>query len=1643
MKLKSLWKAKGFKAWFFTSISLSALLLTAGGVLTGNEFLYKTMNSVFGEERLKVKSGDPSKYQYYTGDYKNKKDVLAAANALNTEIVSEGMVLLKNEDKSLPLAKESKVTVFGKNSVDLVLGGSGSNSSSSAQKPKSVYDSLSDAGFTFNPKMKSFYDDNRRSGAGRPIPPDMNSTITGLTGFPIAETPINLYTDDVKSSFAEYDDAAIVVLSRIGGEGFDLPRTMFWDGKGYQNWSGDQLIPGAKSKDSHYLELDQNETDMIHLACQNFENVVIVLNTPNAMELGFLEDNTFGDHLKGAIWMGTPGNSGVMALGKVLNGTVNPSGRLVDTFASDFTKAPTWNNFSNSNMDGGNQYTDKDGNKRNAYFVHYAEGIYTGYRYYETRGYTDGDTWYDNNVVYPFGYGLSYDKNFTWTLRSHTPAFEFGPEGKTEIEVQVTNDGTVAGKDVVELYYSAPYTKNGIEKSHVVLGDFVKTDLLKPGESRSYTLSISNRQMASYDYDDSNHNGFKGYELEAGEYHFYIGKDAHDRSLSLTYNLPNNARYEKDAATSAKIENLFDDVSGKIEQYLSRADWEKTWPQLPDEKLTTLSSSDLKKLASYKVSDKESDPWFTYDEPEQQQSPLTYEEAKIKLYDLIGRDYNDPLWDELLNQLTVEEMANLIQSGNYHTEAIESIDKPKTTDPDGPMGYALFMGNPSVYDTCYYACEVVMGATWNVDLARAFGEMIGNESLVGNQKGDGMPYAGWYAPAVNLHRSSFSGRNFEYYSEDPFLSGKMASAVIQGAKSKGVYTYLKHFALNDQETNRDTNGIATWASEQSMREVYFLPFEMAVKEGKTTAMMSSFNRIGFTWAGGSYNLLTKLLREEWGFKGMVVTDYNLTPYMNVDQMIRAGGDINLSQSKSLSSITGATSVTAIRKAAKNILYTVANSNAMNGFGKGVRYAYAAPIWFATLWSCVGCLLIGLIAWGTYIFYVGYKTDKKAKEQGFYEDGRPYNLAKKERIKTYRLTKGSIIYTSITALALIGATTASIALMTIEDPYEKQDQIVHTHIDKITIQFDHREIQNGEIEVKVGDTEHKFNVLIDTYGVVASEYEYLTSDASIFEVKEDGSFIAHKAGEVVLTARLKDKIEVSDDILVRVIDDSIVKDDQVYKITVIGGRATCTEALADTIVTLYPDEIEDATFQSWTFDVEDVWVNGNTFRMPHSDVVITANNKYQEYTLTLVGATFEDGSETKSVEACSLIEENFKFDGAPSIYYAETPVGWVDAENNFYELNFEMPKKDLTLKPFYVIDGENMTLATGTRKYEGGTIDASSKSILGLRTTSYTIPAGQAEYFFDIMNLSSGTDGFFINAGESMKIFLTFINRGENKIAFRYDVEVGTADVSLESGEMKTVMISATGISSIRPYHHLHLTEDLAGETTIEILGFTSDLARIQLEGGVRFKDGSTDKTVHTKEYAGKSFEEIFDCEEVALEAYEKLGLEDQDGNRYSSFPTKDGVYKPVGVIDGVTYNLSTTTRRYAGGTITAKAMLKNNVPGVEYSMPKGNATNYFDIQNSVASKTGYVIKKGETKQLMFVFANSGENAISFHYNAECGAEADIILQPGEEKKVILTAVGPDSFASDTAPYHHLTLNENLAGSTKVFIAGYVLNERQA
>ena len=883
---------------------------------------------------------------YYEIESKDHKEAVSMLNQAQLEIAREGMVLLKNEDNILPMAEGSNVTVFG----------NGQNKT--AVRTNSIIDSLTSAGFRVNPTVRNFY--NSSLAPGRSYTPGNGHNVSGYQTY---EAPVSSFNFDAESAhFADYDDAAFVVISRIGGEGADLPTRMAYNPGGqawggFDDWNSDTPSPGARSADDHYLQLDQYETDLLDYVCSNFDNVILLLNTYSPMELGFLDDPghyAYHPEIKGALFMGAPA-AGANALGEILTGKVNPSGHLVDTFSRDFTKDPTWQNFSKNLETNGDMYTYGSGTTSNFAFVYYEEGIYVGYRYWETRGYTEGteaynsteeglkgttttewDSWYDAHVIYPLGYGLSYT-TFDWELVSQSPeeGSSLAKDGTISATVKVTNTGSVAGKDVVQMYYTAPYYEGGIEKAHVVMSGFRKTDLLEPGESQNVTITMKVEDMKSYDYSDANGNDIRGYELEHGDYQVKLARNAHDIVETLNYKVDEDVYYDVDSATGNKVENLFDDVSFNefgVKKYMSRSDFEGTFPTSGTLKKQVTSSfiDTLWDPGSITAAYDEGKPWYT-DEPVE--FAEEGEEAEIMLNYLVGRDYDDPLWDKFMAQLTREEAGMLPGHGYYETRAIERLNKPSTFDCDGPWGWG---GTNSDGHGLSSLCGPMISQTYNPDMGFLRGAMMAETGYHANGSNSGR-ISGWYAPGMNIHRSPFSGRNNEYYSEDGYISGVFAAAETKGAASKGMYAYAKHMFLNDQETDRGTaDGILTWSNEQAMREIYAKPFEIAVKEGNTHAVMSSFNRIGATKARYSWSTLTGLLRNEWGFEGMVVTDWmgDGQSAAQVDMMLRAGNDLLLGNREPSNSDAANTPTheRAIYNAAKNILFTVANCNAMNGVG---------------------------------------------------------------------------------------------------------------------------------------------------------------------------------------------------------------------------------------------------------------------------------------------------------------------------------------------------------------------------------------------------------------------------------------------------------------------------------------------------------------------------------------------------------------------------------------------------------------------------------------------------------------------------------------------------------------------------------------
>ena len=1000
--------------WFIVTVLLVAIIVVAS--VLSETVLFEVFRMALGERKVEMFGGG----QFYVSDYESKEDAFEKANLVNERINEEGITLMKNESNALPLAKGAKVSVFGKNSVNLAYGGSGSGAFTVTEDTPTLYQSLEAAGFEYNTVMHDFYKNNGQSGSGRPESPTMDNARDTIPGFKTGETPISSYTQAVKDSYKDYNDAALVVFTRIGGESFDLPRTM-------QNSDGTP-IDGAMDGNDHYLELDKNEQDMLVEACNNFDKVIVIINSSTSMELGFLDgaddhDSSLvegmadiADKIDACVWIGGPGYSGINALGRVLNGTVNPSGRTVDTYRRDFTQDPTYENFSDYLVSRGNVYLAADGNQPSVaeHYVDYEEGIYVGYRYYETRGFSDGEAWYNDNVVFPFGYGLSYT-TFDWEVTDMS--FENGEklswtadeDPEFTVTVNVTNTGDMAGKDVVEVYMTAPYTAGGIEKAYVTLVGFAKTDIIEPGDSNEVTVTFTGYEFASYDYSDANGNGFAGYELDPGEYEVKVMRNSHEVVDSRTFELEDGVQYAEDPVTGYEVVNRYDNVSFEknygLDSVLSRSDWAGTYPvnevlagddagrTIPADFMNTIKSTATNNplinddtLQMPTVADVSATPGTLQiydlvqlkDEASEGTGTPSVDDY---LRDEVGTtvvDYNDERWEEYLSLLTEAEMMSFTMNGAFQTEALESIGLMSSLAADGPVGFVYFMAqiesqNP-VYQVCSYASECVIAATWNTELAYEMGLSVGNEAIIGNQRGGGRPYSGWYAPAVNIHRSPFGGRNFEYYSEDPLMSGKLAAEVIKGARSRGVYCQVKHFAVNEQETNR--SGVCTWLTEQSLREIYLKPFEYAVKEGGTMGMMSSFNRIGTLWTGGDYRLLTEILRNEWGFKGMVITDFNTEPFMDTKQMAYAGGDLNLATTPHAWDPTTAADYTVLRNNVKNILYTITRSNAMNGHGEGAYYVTYYAWWEVTLFFGGLGVIVVLAVWGFFVIWSVVKQVKR-------------------------------------------------------------------------------------------------------------------------------------------------------------------------------------------------------------------------------------------------------------------------------------------------------------------------------------------------------------------------------------------------------------------------------------------------------------------------------------------------------------------------------------------------------------------------------------------------------------------------------------------------------------------------------------------
>jgi len=865
---------------------------------------------------------------------------VSKANELAKEVQSEAITMLKNDDSNLPLSNK-KVNVFGWGSTNPVYGGTGSGSMSDQYDTVSLLDGMKEAGLETNADLSKLYTDYR---ADRPV------VAMWAQDWTLPEVPADQYSDSLISDAKSFSDEAVVVITRVGGEGADLPTNMKAETITYENNSKDY---DDFQDGEHFLQLSKTEHDMIDLVTKNFDKVTLVYNGANAFQFDFLSNYP---QIKSVLWCPPAGQTGFSALGDVLAGETNPSGKTSDTFVKDLTKTPVFNNtdgaaaassssvgadgaFVYDNVDDlAAKYTGFTGQESTVLpsFVNYVEGIYVGYKFYETAA-DEGLINYDDTVIYPFGYGLSYT-SFEQKMGdvSHK-------DGKVTFDVTVTNTGDTAGKDVVEVYYNPPYTDGGIEKASKNLVAFEKTGKLEPGASETVKIEFDDDDMASYD-----NKGAKAWVLEKGDYAISIQSDSHHVIDSEKINVADTITYDSESNThnddQTVATNQFDYAAGDV-TYLSRANHFANYAEATAAP-TNFSMSDEVKAAF--TNNGNYDPTKYNDDSDEM--PTTGAKNGLRLADMYGKDYDDADWEKLLDQLTFDDMDNLIANGGYGTPAVFSVGKIQLTDADGP---ASLNNNFTGVGSIGFPASTAFACTWNKDLAKQFGEMIGDMA-------HDMHVAGWYAPAMNIHRGAFSGRTFEYFSEDPLISGVMASSEIAGAKEKGVYSFMKHFALNDQETNR-TNMVCTWADEQSIREIYLKPFEMSVKEGGAQAVMSSFNYIGYTYAGASNNLLNTVLRDEWGFKGFVLTDYfGGYGYQNGDQEIRNGNDSMLATTKITNHITdkSATSVKAMRTAAHNILYTTANGwQYENGEPK-----VDTPVWriaMYVVWGVTAVLAVGL------------------------------------------------------------------------------------------------------------------------------------------------------------------------------------------------------------------------------------------------------------------------------------------------------------------------------------------------------------------------------------------------------------------------------------------------------------------------------------------------------------------------------------------------------------------------------------------------------------------------------------------------------------------------------------------------------------
>ena len=812
------------------------------------------------------------------------------------EIMEDGIVLLKNESL-LPLNETKKLNIFGWESINPAYGGAGSGGINDLYDIVSLNQGLENAGFSINQELVDFYNNY---GADNP---EMSIQKQSWT---LPEPPVDTYSDELIKSAKEYSDVAVVVLSRKAGEGHnDIPMDV--RKAAYDN-NSDEYDDFPEGE--HYLQLSQTERDMVDMVCSNFDNVIVIYNGANQFELGFADEYP---QIKSVVWCPGTGNVGFNALGKVFSGEVNPSGKTPDTFIYDMTTAPWWNNAEKTEYTNLADMAVEGMNAGTAQvyapaFTNYVEGIYVGYKYYETAA-QEGAIDYDKTVQYPFGYGLSYTE-----FEQKMGELE-EKDGQISVDVEVTNTGDVAGKDVVEVYYKPPYTNGGIEKSSANLIEFAKTDLLQPGESQTVTVTFSIEDMASYD-----ENNAKAYVLEKGDYVISINSDSHTVLDQKTYTADKDVVYKgenKRASDDTAATNVFEDAKGDI-TYLSRADHFANY----EEATAAPASAELGEpyVSEYHLNSNFDKTTYLNDEDVM---PTTGADNGLTLADMRDADYDDPRWEKLLDQLTVDEMANMIAMAGYQTAAMDSVGKVATLDFDGP---AAINNNFTGVGSIGFPIEVVVASTWNKELAQAWGECMGKISQE-------MGAEGWYAPGMNTHRTAFGARNYEYFSEDGVLAGNMGAKAVEGARKYGVYSYIKHFALYEGNAKM----VSVWSNEQAIREIYLKPFEISVKQGGANAVMVSWSFLGDKWTGESSNLMNTVLRDEWGFRGMALTDFfrnNGHGFMNADAALANGVDAMLStfngEENNVANPEHPTSVLQMRNACKNVMYTVVSSWAYDG-----------------------------------------------------------------------------------------------------------------------------------------------------------------------------------------------------------------------------------------------------------------------------------------------------------------------------------------------------------------------------------------------------------------------------------------------------------------------------------------------------------------------------------------------------------------------------------------------------------------------------------------------------------------------------------------------------------------------------------------